>query len=140
MVIPLATARRVQYRLRMRVSGMLTLVGWVLMVAAFVPSLTKINGFWITGALGHPYYYLALMPWGTTLLVLAVRPVDENIILALRVVVMVCCTTGSVSYFSSASYGISSRFSGTWAYPWTSPYIIAGNSANAILLLSLIHI
>ena len=62
--------------IRIRVSGTLALVGWVLVCIGLFPSMLDNAQLWVDGMMGVPRYYIALLPWGATLLVLAVRPID----------------------------------------------------------------
>lgn len=126
-VSPLVAATRAQVMLRVRVSGMLSLVGWMLVASALIPAFMKAGNMWLLGqtAIGDPAYFLTLLPWGATLLMLAVRPVDGNTIIAVRIVLVVCCTPASVSYFSSTA-----GYIGFWSYGR-----VMSHCANAVLLV-----
>ena len=72
-------------RLRLRVSGTLAQLGWMLLVlaeanAVFSAFHGDVN--FIGSVIGHQLYYIALSPWGIAFILLSLRPVDEGPVMA----------------------------------------------------------
>lgn len=77
----LAVAEASAKRLRMRVSGTLMYFAWVLiwlaMIPMVLPSLAGKESL-LAPAAGSSAWYITVLPWGLSLLVLALRPIDSR--------------------------------------------------------------
>lgn len=66
-------------RLKARVSGTLTQMGWMLFTFSMLPwlfAVTNGNQMLLSPIIGHFVYYLAPMPWSLALMTLSLRPID----------------------------------------------------------------
>lgn len=71
-------------RLKARVSGTLTQLGWMTFTFSMLPwlfALTNGNQLLLVPIIGHFVYYLAPMPWALALMTLSLRPIDAGPIL-----------------------------------------------------------
>ena len=80
-VSKLSESEAASKRLRARVHGSMAQAGWMLVASSFFPLIiSQVTNTPIAPIAGYRVFYMAGLPWGTGLLMLAVRAVDARIV------------------------------------------------------------
>ena len=138
LLVNIDAALQASRRLRLRVRGMVILIGWAIACVAMGNGLFRYLSD-VTHMEGNPFFYLSPMPWGVAVLLLAIHPTDKLLIqvvsgLAALVLAAIACVLASYGLSLASTFQREARFA---AHKVHEPGVIAPGFSSIVLMFSL---